>query len=161
MGFVQRLPNGNTFINWGLYAGGTGLIPHHAVTEVTPDGKITFEMDVQEPYVVYRSYKFQINTPQSGVSTSAPVNNSLILGEPFPNPSNGSSRVVISAPASEQVALELYDPIGRKVREYFAGPLGMPISALELETGDLPNGAYRLVLRGEDATVSRQLVILR
>ncbi len=161
MGYVQRLDNGNTLINWGLNFNGSALVDQPAVTEVRPNGTIVYELHVDIPYLVYRAEKFVLPASSSAVNSTTLTNTSLVLGEPFPNPANGSSRVVVSAPASEQVALELYDPIGRKVREYFAGPLGMPISALELETGDLPNGAYTLVLRGEDATVSRQLVILR
>jgi hypothetical protein len=161
MGYVQRLPNGNTLISWGLYAGGTGFIPQHAVTEVDSGGKITFEMDVQGTLLIYRAFKFPIKMPPSGVASSSQIESRLVLGEPFPNPSNGSSRVILSAPSGQPIQLGLYDAVGRKVRDYFAGPLGMPVSALEIETGDLPNGAYELVLRGESVTVSRQLVVLR
>jgi len=45
-GNVQRLPEGNTFINWGP--------AHPTITEVTPDGQIVF---AAEAAFSYRSYK--------------------------------------------------------------------------------------------------------
>lgn len=41
MGNAQRLPNGNTFINWGLI--GNPNLPN--ITEVEPDGTIVFELN--------------------------------------------------------------------------------------------------------------------
>lgn len=51
MGFAQRLGNGNTLICWG---GGPGQI---AVTEVTPQSNIVFEMTLPEGVHTYRAYK--------------------------------------------------------------------------------------------------------
>jgi hypothetical protein len=53
MGYVQRLPNGNTFIGWGYDEGG---MP--AVTEVTPDGQIALQMSLPYDVFSYRAYKF-------------------------------------------------------------------------------------------------------
>ena len=51
MGNVQRLPNGNTLINWAL----EGL---PKLTEVTPSGAKVFEMDFQSAKRCYRVYKY-------------------------------------------------------------------------------------------------------
>ncbi len=49
-GNVQRLPNGNTLINWAYY-----ILPK--ATEVTPAGEIVYEMDIIEDTWVYRTFR--------------------------------------------------------------------------------------------------------
>ncbi len=51
MGNVQRLPNGNTLINWAV-----GELPK--VTEVSADGFKTYEMNFIDEYDTYRSFKY-------------------------------------------------------------------------------------------------------
>lgn len=55
-GSVQRLANGNTFIGWGGVTGAQGA----ACTEVTPEGKVVFEMKFDDPTLEsYRAYRFE------------------------------------------------------------------------------------------------------
>ncbi|MFC1568733.1 aryl-sulfate sulfotransferase [bacterium] len=56
MGNAQRLPNGNTLINWA--EGG-----RPKATEVTPDGTKVYEMNFVNHYDCYRTYKFDWNVP--------------------------------------------------------------------------------------------------
>lgn len=65
MGNVQRLPDGNTHINWAL----GHVLP--IAEEVRPDGSTAFSMRFQGGYHVYRSFRF----PWSGQR----VNPDLIL----------------------------------------------------------------------------------
>ena len=63
-GSAQRLPNGNTFIGWG----GANIMPGiggvtnqwiPACTEVTPDGRVVFEMRFNDPKIAsYRAFRF-------------------------------------------------------------------------------------------------------
>ncbi|TFH01257.1 MAG: hypothetical protein E4H13_05415, partial [Calditrichales bacterium] len=52
MGNAQRLPNGNTHINWAV---GDAL---PIASEITPDGEKAFEMWFSEGYHCYRSFRF-------------------------------------------------------------------------------------------------------
>jgi len=52
LGNVQRLPNGNTHINWGRGKGAKA-------TEVTPDGKVVYQADFVNENWVYRSFRFE------------------------------------------------------------------------------------------------------
>ncbi|MCX6152373.1 MAG: aryl-sulfate sulfotransferase [Ignavibacteriales bacterium] len=54
-GSVQRLPNGNTLIGWGSSSEAKKL----AVTEVTPDKKVVFELSLPLKLSSYRAYRFQ------------------------------------------------------------------------------------------------------
>jgi hypothetical protein len=51
MGNVQRLPNGNTLINWAWFG-----LPK--VMEVRPDGSKAFEMDFVDEHDSYRTFRF-------------------------------------------------------------------------------------------------------
>ncbi|MBN1781861.1 aryl-sulfate sulfotransferase [bacterium] len=51
MGNVQRLPNGNTHINWADRS-----LPK--ATEVTPDGTVVYQADFVSPSHSYRSFRF-------------------------------------------------------------------------------------------------------
>lgn len=51
MGNVQRLPNGNTFIDWA-----DASTPK--ATEVTPDGQVVYEANFENPTYCYRAFRF-------------------------------------------------------------------------------------------------------
>jgi len=51
MGNVQRLPNGNTLINWAS-------AEHPKITEVTPSGTKAFELNFRRWYSCYRVFKY-------------------------------------------------------------------------------------------------------
>lgn len=59
MGSVQRLPNGNTFINWGKRA--QPILP--SMTEVDSAGNIVWEMRIagDGPGIAYRAHKYEWN----------------------------------------------------------------------------------------------------
>ncbi len=58
MGNVQRLPNGNTLIGWGIAA----LNGSPALTEVHPDGSVAFELSLPMGVTSYRSFRFPWTT---------------------------------------------------------------------------------------------------
>jgi len=74
MGNLQRLPNGNAFIDWG-----SNLYPN--ITELKPDGTKALEIDFGKSYVSYRAFRF----PWHGYPTwppalvLRPANNALEL----------------------------------------------------------------------------------
>jgi hypothetical protein len=73
MGNAQRLPNGNTLINWAV-----GQRPK--ATEVRPDGSKAFEMNFINQYHSYRTQKFDWNVPAAApVLIAEQTGNQLIL----------------------------------------------------------------------------------
>ena len=54
MGNVQRLPNGNSLIGWGI----ASLNGSPALTEVHPDGSVAFELSLPMGITSYRSFRF-------------------------------------------------------------------------------------------------------
>ncbi len=57
MGDTQRLPDGNTFLDWGAPSTADGYAFIN-MTEVSPDGQILFELAFDQPYVSYRAFHF-------------------------------------------------------------------------------------------------------
>ncbi|MBP2672156.1 MAG: hypothetical protein H6Q85_2222, partial [candidate division NC10 bacterium] len=53
-GSAQRLPNGNTMIGWGS----ASIAQQLAATEVTPDGRIVFEMSFPQGVVSYGAFRY-------------------------------------------------------------------------------------------------------
>jgi hypothetical protein len=56
MGSVQRLPNGNTLINWGLIFKGL----FRTLTEVNSKNEIEFEMSIPSDAFSYRAFKYDL-----------------------------------------------------------------------------------------------------
>ncbi|SRR5579883_1591848 len=160
MGSVQRLDNGNSLVCWGLaFNPGIGFVDQPNITEVRPDKSIAYELHMVAPVYTYRAFKAPWKSASSGVSSST-AGGQPILGEPFPNPSTGISRVILGSPNGKPIQLNLFDALGRMVRSYYSGSVATA-AALEISTDGLPNGSYRLVLQSESGTASRQLVIAR
>lgn len=62
MGSVQRLSNGNTFINWGLLANNINVNQVPRFSEVDAAGNIVWEFNfTNEYYISYRAFKFDWN----------------------------------------------------------------------------------------------------
>ena len=66
-GSMQRLPNGNSLIGWGI----EGPTSHNplTLTEVKPDGSKAFELEWSAPNISYRVFRF----PWEGHPTSPPT----------------------------------------------------------------------------------------
>ncbi|MCH8326235.1 MAG: aryl-sulfate sulfotransferase [Bacteroidetes bacterium] len=85
-GSVQRLPNGNTLISWGGRAQDSTSAD---ITEVTPDGTITFELTLPTNSASYRALKYpwNINKPSASV-----IINNIVAGSNYNfNNSNDST----------------------------------------------------------------------
>lgn len=67
MGDVERLPDENTFIDWGDAVTAPGYV-FSSMTEVTPDDQVVFELAFDKPYVSYRAFRF----PWVGVPDTIP-----------------------------------------------------------------------------------------
>jgi len=80
MGSVQRMPNGNTFIGWGIQGiqlGDSVQSPAAGATEVQPDGKVVSDWLFLPLDYSYRALKF----PRPVITVTAPAaNDSLLIG---------------------------------------------------------------------------------
>ncbi len=88
MGNVQRMENGNTYINWGSIPDAS----YPAITEVNQEKEIVYELYFKEDFnLLYRSSKHEWNndyevTTSSNYSTEKNSDNKKL--EVYPNPAN-------------------------------------------------------------------------
>jgi hypothetical protein len=76
MGSVQRLPNGNTLIGWGMMSLSTSPV----MTEVHPDKSVALELFLPSGQISYRSLKY----PWNSASTHAQVQvNEILQGNTY------------------------------------------------------------------------------
>lgn len=88
------------------------------------------------------------NTPTNSYTTPLlrTGESGAVLGEVFPNPSNGSFVLSLDAPTSEVVNLQLFDLTGRSVYQSRVEPEER-ITQLGVEGLDLPPGKYLIELQ--------------
>ena len=84
------------------------------------------------------------------------------LGQPYPNPSQGSARVDLEVADAQIVIAELYDTLGRRVATVHDGPVAAGARVtMELRDGSLAAGTYVLRVAGETFADARRLTVSR
>lgn len=163
MGDVQRLPNGNTFIGWG--GDNINSTRNPAFTEVRPDGSIALEMDMQQPYLTYRAFKFAWTPPASfaGVEPHyrSQIPSAVTLADVYPNPAANVANVSVSLPQGMPADLRAFDALGHEVALLASGLLQAGPHSFTFDASKLPNGVYHCVLRTTGNILTKQIVIAR
>lgn len=82
--------------------------------------------------------------------------------EAFPNPIKTQGTLRIATQAHQEVTLTAYDVLGRRVARLFEGEVrpGRPAS-IKVKATSLPSGTYFLRVRGETATETARLTVVR
>jgi hypothetical protein len=153
MGNVQRLPNGNTLIGWG--------ISFVTLTEVNPAGNILYELYLPVTMSSYRSFRYDWS-PLAGIN---PVNNEspaeYRLYQNYPNPFNPSTSIKYAIPKSDFVTLKIYDMLGKEVKTLINGRLSAGTYD-ETFTGDIfPSGIYFYRLTAGGFSETKKMILLK
>ena len=122
----------------------------------SPDVSTMFPQELVLDYV--RIYQ------RGGTGTGgAPVTDAgaYALEQNFPNPSRSRTHITYTTQAAEHVHLEVFDPLGRKIRTLVDGVQLPGTHMVEMERGSLPPGIYTYRLRAGMYTGYRQMVFLR
>jgi hypothetical protein len=154
MGYVQRLPNGNTLIGWG--AG------NPTVTEVSPSGNKVFEMTFDEGVYSYRAFRYDwqpliSSAPRAEVGT--PV--SYALSQNYPNPFNPSTTIQFSLAKDSHVDLVVYNTLGERVAALESGDLPAGNYSRRFDGTRLASGVYIYILRAGDYSAAQKMLLLR
>jgi hypothetical protein len=156
MGSVQRLPNGNTLIGWGLN-------PSPAITEVKPDGTKVFEMSFTAPNVSFRAFRFPWTGANSAVAHNTAAS-SFSLAQNYPNPFGGASpltTIAYSLKKSSHVNLAIFDVTGREVQRLVNEDLTPGNYKTAFTAGQLPSGVYEYRLNAGGVTEARTMLLVR
>ena len=85
----------------------------------------------------------------------------LELSNPFPNPADARAQVIVRGNGSgADVSLDLVSVLGTP-QTIWSGQALEAAQVITVPVDGLANGAYRLVLRSGEATISRQLIVRR
>ena len=83
------------------------------------------------------------------------------LGAPAPNPTTGAAALRYDVPAASDVAVEVFDLLGRRVATLVEGPVAAGRHEARLDAGSLSAGVYVVRMRAGDFVAARRLTIVR
>ena len=84
------------------------------------------------------------------------------LTAPYPNPVRGRARLGVMVARSQQVRVEVFDALGRRVAVLFEGALASGSSrSLSWDSGRVPSGLYVVRAVGETFTAARTLTVVQ
>ncbi|MDX1548551.1 MAG: T9SS type A sorting domain-containing protein, partial [Rhodothermales bacterium] len=84
------------------------------------------------------------------------------LTAPYPNPVRGQARLGVLVARSQQVRVEVFDALGRRVAVLFEGALESGSSrSLSWDSGRVPSGLYVVRAVGETFTAARTLTVVQ
>ncbi len=154
MGYVQRLANGNTLIGWGA--------ANPSVTEVKPDGTRLYELNLPVNVYSYRAFRYDWKDP----SGQTVIPSAHRLHQNYPNPFNPVTSIQFDIPPiesgaqTEQVTLDIYDALGRKVSEVTNSQLAPGTYTVEWNALGFASGIYfyRLIAGSYAQTQKMMLV---
>ncbi len=90
----------------------------------------------------------------------------FVLNPPFPNPSNAGTKIEVSIPKIQFVALEIYNVNGERVIILLSGSLGAGTHSLfwngkNSKGGEVASGIYLLSLRAGEEIITRKMLLIR
>lgn len=108
----------------------------------------------------------QIDSVAVGVSPLAQIPGEFVLHAPYPNPFNPAVNIEYDIPQAEQVTVEIYDLLGRPVKQLFSGyqTAGKHLLAWDGKTAANENassGIYFVRARVNDHSLLKKIVLMR
>lgn len=151
MGYVQRLPNGNTLISWG-----TGKPD---IVEVDGAGRPVWTATLPTGVVSYRAFRF-VSPPAADSLGGAPTRPAATLTVGRATPFARSADLFVTLAESGPVDFRVFDVRGRVVRTLLGGePQGAGILRVHLDLGGEPAGVYLCRVQTPGGVTTRKLVI--
>ena len=157
MGYVQRLPNQNTFIGWGE-------CDNLTATEVNPKNQTLYEMGMTDGNFSYRAYKYDSNYVHGKVNTSVirsvPALDATLTC--MPNPIIDQAQIQCSVAKLSNIHISLLDQLGREVSNIYTGDLSPGKHSFMVTPGELPAGMYYLrAMEGNGLSLEKKVIIMK
>jgi len=102
-------------------------------------------------------YASSVDTEEPGVE----LPRAYSLNQNYPNPFGAQTTIQFSIPAAQDVRLEVYDVLGRRVSVLHDGGLPAGQHEVRFEAPNLTNGMYLYRLTTPGGSVTKSLVLLR
>ena len=79
----------------------------------------------------------------------------------YPNPFNPVTRIRFAVPISQKVELNVYDILGRKVKELYNDIAPVGLISIDFTADDLASGLYIYQLKTKEFSVSKKMLLLK
>jgi hypothetical protein len=153
MGYVQRLPGGNSIIGWGA--------TNPTLTEVTPDGHAVLELSFPSGVYSYRSFKFPWKSPATGATAATGLPRSFFVEQNYPNPFNPATVIGYRIPEARDVTLQVVDILGRRVATLVSGRQEAGYHTARFDGTGMGSGVYFYRLEAGNDTAIRRMLLVR
>jgi len=153
MGNVQRLPNGNTLVSWGLAKSAPVL------TEVYPDATVAYELLISTPNSSYRAFRFPWDPKTAEVASILPED--FKLEQNYPNPFNPTTTIRYSLAHSTQVTLTIFDMMGRVIQTLESGVRSAGPHEVRFDASSLASGSYSCRLQTDSGVRSEKMLLVK
>ena len=162
MGNVQRLDNGNTFINWGqIIDNSTDTSKKEVdviskITEVRPDKSIAYELTFDTYFhLVYRSYRFEWDVPPPVTTNNNFIEYSSNINI-YPNPAYKYFTINFNERGTYHI--DIFSSSGILLKSYN----NISDDQIEVKTDDLSTGIYFCrISSGNNSSVTHKIVITK
>lgn len=154
MGNVQRLPNGNTLIGWGVYYPRT-------LTEVNSNKNILLTLALSYGNISYRAFRqnpFDVIT-NTGTEQNLPV--SYSLEQNYPNPFNPETKISYTIPSSGFVKLTVFNSLGVEVAELVNEKKSPGKYTVHFSGNGLSSGIYFYRISVNGFSESRKMMLIK
>ena len=81
--------------------------------------------------------------------------------EIYPNPVNYEATISIKAAKAGNAYLQIYDIMGRKVKEKYLGFLSTGTEHFKINVSDLPNGNYIFTIQTDEGIVGKKIIVTK
>jgi len=89
------------------------------------------------------------------------IPDSIVLEQNYPNPFNPETTISFGLAEKTIVSLNIYDTLGRKVREITNGSFDAGFHAVKLDASDLPSGTYFYMVEAGVKTMSKKMTLAK
>jgi len=102
-----------------------------------------------------------INTITSADENTNTVPTKFSLLQNYPNPFNPVTTIRFEVPLSQKVELNVFDILGRKVKELYNDIAPAGVLSVEFSADDLASGIYIYQLKTKEFSISKKMVLLK
>lgn len=102
-----------------------------------------------------------INTITSADENTNTVPTKFSLLQNYPNPFNPVTTIRFEVPLSQKVELNVFDILGRKVKELYNDIAPAGVLSVEFSADDLASGMYIYQLKTKEFSISKKMVLLK
>jgi hypothetical protein len=143
LGYVQRLPNGNSLISWGFDS--------IAMTEINKNAETLFEMTMGADNYTYRAFKYPSSL--SDVKEPSSMHSISRLNIKAQTEDNLTLEYSVSRPVAP-VTISVFDIMGREVSRRELPATNAGTYRQDISITSLPHGSYFVTLLAGQAAIS-------